>query len=77
MGDKQYIHYWIIDNRDIGRCRYCGAVEDFSALMRREEHKSALKTVSLTKSVAAKKRWQDEKRNIRTTGLKRTCAIGW
>jgi len=59
MGDKQCVHYWIVDNKDIGRCRHCGAVEDFGALMRREEGKNALKTVSLVESAAAKKRWQD------------------
>ena len=55
MGDKQCIHYWIVDNKDVGRCRHCGAVEDFGALMRREERK----TVSPVESAAAKKRWQD------------------
>jgi len=59
MGDKQCIHYWIVDNMNVGRCRYCGAVEDFGALMRREERKNALKTVSLVESAAAKKRRQD------------------
>ncbi|MBA7709391.1 hypothetical protein ES703_118308 [subsurface metagenome] len=34
---------------NVGRCRYCGAVEDFDALMRRQERKSA----------AAKERWQN------------------
>ncbi|MBA7649044.1 hypothetical protein ES703_56837 [subsurface metagenome] len=56
MGDKQCIHYWIVDNKDVGRCQYCGAMEDFGALMRRG---AGLKTVSLTKSAAANKRWSD------------------
>ena len=57
MGDKQCIHYWIVDNKDAGRCRYCSAVEDFGALLRREEHKSAgHKTVSLVESAAANER---------------------
>jgi len=55
MGDKQCIHYWIVDNKDVGRCRYCGAVEDFGALMRREERKA----VSLPRSDAALLRWSD------------------
>lgn len=55
MGDKQCIHYWIVDNKNVGRCRHCGAVEDFGTLMRREERKA----VSLTRSDAAKKRWSD------------------
>ena len=39
---------------------YCSAVEDFGALMRREEHKSAgHKTVSLVESAAANERWED------------------
>jgi len=59
MGDKQCIHYWITDSRNVGRCKYCPAVKDFSALLRGEEGKNALKTVSLTKSVAASERWQD------------------
>ena len=51
MGDKQCIHYWIVDRRNVGRCRYCGAVEDFGALMRREERNPE-------RSAAAKERWQ-------------------
>ena len=57
MGDKQCIHYWIVDNKDVGRCRYCGAVEDFHALLLREERK----TVSPLESAAAKKRWQEHR----------------
>jgi len=36
-------HYWIIDSRDIGRCKYCGAVRDFGRELRRwsGEHKEA------------------------------------
>ena len=66
MGDKQCIHYWIVDNKDIGRCRYCGAVEDFGALMRREEREGAgLKTVSPVRSAAAKERWQDPEYQVK------------
>ncbi|MCK4387343.1 MAG: hypothetical protein KAW00_01110 [Dehalococcoidia bacterium] len=65
MGDKQCTHYWIVDNKDVGRCRHCGAVEDFGALMRREERKSALKTVSPVKSAAAKERWQDPEYQVK------------
>ena len=28
-------HYWIIDYRDIGRCKYCGAVRDFGEQLRK------------------------------------------
>lgn len=31
--NKQCVHYWVLDNRDVGRCRYCGAVKDFRALL--------------------------------------------
>ncbi len=55
MGDKQCIHYWIVDNRDVGRCRYCGAVKDFYALLRTEGRKSA----------AAKERWQDPEYQVK------------
>jgi len=28
-------HYWIIDSRDIGRCKYCGAIKDFGRALAR------------------------------------------
>ena len=60
MNDRlQCIHYWIVDNWNVGRCWYCGAVKDFGALLLREAGKNALKTVSPVKSAAAQKRWQD------------------
>ena len=39
MGDKQCIHYWILANKNVGRCRHCGAVKDFGALLREESKK--------------------------------------
>lgn len=32
-------HYWIIDHRDVGTCRYCGEVRDFAAIRRKWEQK--------------------------------------
>ena len=72
MGDRQCIHYWIVDNKDVGRCRHCGAVEDFGALMRREERKSALKTVSPVKSAAAKERWQDPEYQVKQSAARQS-----
>ena len=72
MGDKQCIHYWIVDSMNLGRCRYCGAVKDFGALMRREEGKNALKTVSLVESAAAKKRWQDPEYQTRQSAARQS-----
>lgn len=40
MANKQCIHYWILDNKDVGRCRYCGAVKDFGVLLRKFERLS-------------------------------------
>jgi len=30
-------HYWIIDSRDIGRCKYCGATRDFGKLLKKQQ----------------------------------------
>ena len=66
MNDRlQCIQYWIIDNRDVGRCRYCGAVKDFGALLLREEGRNALKTISPVKSAAAKRRWGDPEYQVK------------
>lgn len=29
------VHYWVVDNKDIGTCKYCGEVRDFGSLYRR------------------------------------------
>ena len=36
-------HHWIIDEKNVGRCKYCGAVKDFGKELRRwfGEHKGA------------------------------------
>ena len=31
---KQCTHYWIIDCRDVGICKYCGEGKDFGKLQR-------------------------------------------
>ncbi len=28
-------HYWFIDSRNVGRCKYCGEVRDFGRLLRK------------------------------------------
>ncbi len=32
MNDKTCVHYWHIDNLDIGTCQKCGEVRDFRRL---------------------------------------------
>lgn len=31
------LHHWLIDFRNIVRCKYCGAVKDFGALLRKRK----------------------------------------
>ncbi|MBA7499241.1 hypothetical protein ES704_01981 [subsurface metagenome] len=58
-------HHWIIDNNDIGVCKYCKGVKDFSKLQGEESRLLGLKSVSNKAeakakwSTAAKKRWQN------------------
>ncbi|GAJ04299.1 unnamed protein product, partial [marine sediment metagenome] len=33
------IHYWIIDSKDVGRCKRCGKVKDFRKLQEKSKHK--------------------------------------
>jgi len=34
------VHHWILDSRNIGTCRKCGAIRNFAALLRREEQEN-------------------------------------
>jgi len=65
MGDKQCIHYWIVDNKDVGRCLHCGAVKDFGTLLRREERNPV-------RSAAAKERWQDPEYQVKQSAARQS-----
>ncbi|MBA7607880.1 hypothetical protein ES703_15049 [subsurface metagenome] len=66
---NQCIHYWLIDNKDVGRCWHCGAVQDFGALL----HKTERKAVSLAKSAAAKERWEDPEYQAKQSAAIKKC----
>jgi hypothetical protein len=53
---NECVHYWIIDNKDIGRCRKCGEERDFGKLQRR----LGKGPVPVARSEAALRRWQNE-----------------
>ena len=36
MLEKGCVHYWIVDEHGVGRCRECGAVRDFGTLQEKE-----------------------------------------
>ncbi|GAI90628.1 unnamed protein product [marine sediment metagenome] len=62
------VHHWLIDSQGIGRCRKCPAVRDFSRLLRAHGRGP----VSLAKTEAAKKRWQDEEYREKQSAARRT-----
>ncbi len=46
VGDKECIHHWKIDDRNVGRCIKpgCAAVKDFGALLR-NKHKEFFRSL--------------------------------
>ena len=38
------IHYWILDSKDVGRCKYCGKVRDFRKLRQEKSKHKGLKS---------------------------------
>lgn len=36
------VHYWVVDEHDVGRCKNCPAVKDFGALQKRESKSAAV-----------------------------------
>ncbi len=52
MSDKQCIHYWIIDNRDVGRCRYCGAVKDFRGVLENQSEELSQRQAKIARDIA-------------------------
>lgn len=41
MNNGQCIHHWLIDEFNVGRCKKCPAVMDFSTLMKKHEREVA------------------------------------
>ena len=39
-------HHWILDSNDVGHCRFCPAVCDFSKLQRKEHEKTVSKRLA-------------------------------
>ena len=35
--DSSCVHYWIIAEKSIGRCKKCGAIRDFEQLRQKEK----------------------------------------
>jgi len=33
-------HYWVIDSQNVGHCKYCPAVKDFSKLQKKDRKNS-------------------------------------
>ena len=42
-------HFWKIDSYNVGRCKYCPAVEDFGKLLRKEQQKVSDKQATIAK----------------------------
>jgi len=36
---QEYVHYWYIDAEGKGKCKKCGAIRDFRALLARQRNK--------------------------------------
>jgi len=58
-------HHWVIDSYNVGICRYCKQVKDFSKFLKGESRLLGLKSASskaetgARRSAAARKRWQN------------------
>jgi len=36
IGNPDCVHYWKVDEHDVGRCKKCPAVKDFGALQKKQ-----------------------------------------
>ena len=48
---QECVHYWYIDSEDKGKCKKCGAIRDFGALLARKRNTEFLDFHKLVKRV--------------------------
>jgi len=53
------VHYWVIDNRDVGTCRKCGEVKDFAAARREKDRKLSSRVSAIAQASWREKQARD------------------
>jgi len=53
------VHYWVINDRDVGTCRKCGEVRDFAAARREKDRKLSARIAAVKEATWREKLAKD------------------